>query len=425
MNGVGPPILGVAEVARYVRALIEGDERLRRVIVRGEISNFRGVHANGNAYFDLKDDQALLNSVMWGSNGLKLPRDFANGMQVDAEGHLSTYPRRSTYQLTVDVVRAVGHGDLHARYEELRERLQREGIFAQERKRPLPRYPRRIAVVTSPGAAAYQDFLRTMSAHASHVALVLVETPVQGREAAAGIAAALDRASALGVDAIALIRGGGSFEDLFAFNEEPVVRAIVRASVPVVTGIGHESDVTLADFAADLREPTPTAAARAIAPSRKELLGRIEQLRGRLLRARSNIIDERRQRLDYALGDLIAGARSAVGERRRVLAACETRLAQRSPQARLAAVHGRLLTTRRLLMTLGPRIAAGHAHRLGTLTARLAALDPSAVLQRGYAIVTHEGRVVREAAAVSIGALVEARLARGTLAARVEGSEHG
>ncbi|TAM77869.1 exodeoxyribonuclease VII large subunit [bacterium] len=425
MNGTGLPVLGVAEVARYVRALIEDDERLRRVIVRGEISNFRGVHANGNAYFDVKDDQALLNCVMWGSNGLKLPHDFANGMQIDAEGRLSTYPRRSTYQLIVDVARAVGQGDLHARYEELRERLQREGLFALERKRPLPRYPQRIAVVTSPAAAAYQDFLRTMGVHAAHVALVLVETPVQGREAAFGIAAALDRASALGVDAIALIRGGGSFEDLFAFNEEPVVRAIVRASVPVVTGIGHESDVTLADFAADLREPTPTAAARAIAPSRKELLGRVERLRGRLLRARSGIIEERRQRLDYAMADLVAGARAAVGQRRGALAACETRLAQRSPQARLAAVHGRLLTTRRLLMALGPRITAGDTHRLGTLMARLAALDPSAVLQRGYAIVTHEGRVVREAASVPLGALVEARLARGTLAARVERGEHG
>ncbi|TAM57911.1 exodeoxyribonuclease VII large subunit [bacterium] len=425
MNAAGPPVLLVGDVARYVRTLIEGDERLRRVTVRGEISNFRGIHANGNAYFDLKDDQALLNCVMWGSNGVVLPPEFANGAQVDADGRLSTYPRRSSYQLIVDRIRTVGQGDLHARYEELRERLQREGLFALERKRALPRYPRRIAVVTSPAAAAYQDFLRTMAAHAPYVSLLLVETPVQGREAAAGIAAALERASALEVDAIALIRGGGSFEDLFAFNEEPVVRAITQTRVPVVTGIGHESDVTLADFAADLREPTPTAAARAIAPARKELLGRVEQLRGRLVRQRNAIIDERRQRLDYALADLVTRTRGALAERRELLAAAEMRLARRSPRAGLAAAHGRLLVTKRHLSDLGVRVVARRAQRLNVLAAKLAVLDPEAILQRGYAIVTHAGRVVREAAEVRLGALIEARLARGTLAARVEGGDHG
>ncbi|MDE2571637.1 MAG: exodeoxyribonuclease VII large subunit [bacterium] len=419
------PIVGVGEIARYVRRLIEGDVRLQHIVVSGELSNFRGVSANGNAYFDLKDGQALLSCVMWGSTGVTPPRDLANGMQVHAEGRLSTYPGRSTYQLIVDDLRAVGRGDLHARYEELRERLQREGLFAEQRKRRLPAIPRAIAVVTSPAAAAYADFMRTMRAHAPYVSVRLVETPVQGRDAAASVAAALERASRLDVQAIALIRGGGSFEDLFAFNEEVVVRAIARARVPVVTGIGHESDVTLADFAADLREPTPTAAARAIAPARRELLERVARLRVRLMRARAGFVGERRQRADYAGGDLLRGVRSLLSERRHAVLSLERRLASRSPQARLAEVRGRYGTARRGLATLAPRLTAAAAHRLAGLQGRLCALDPAAVLQRGYAIVTHDGGIVRDAAAVPIGARIDARLARGTLAARVEGSEHG
>ncbi|HVA38461.1 MAG TPA: exodeoxyribonuclease VII large subunit [Candidatus Dormibacteraeota bacterium] len=440
-------ILAVGEIARYVRRLIEGDERLQQVTVSGELSNFKGVHANGNAYFDLKDGQALLNCVMWGSTGLRLPKDLANGLQVHAKGRLSTYPGRSTYQLVVDELLAVGRGDLYARYEELRERLQREGLFALERKRAVPAYPRRIAVVTSPAAAAYADFMRTMRAHAPHVAVVLVETPVQGREAAAGIAAALDRASRLDVEAIALIRGGGSFEDLFAFNEETVVRAVAGAGVPVVTGIGHESDVTLADFAADLREPTPTAAARAIAPSRRELLERVERLRARLGRVRLQIVDERRQRLDYALGDVVRGTRQLISGERQGVSDLEGRLVRRSPRARLATARGRFTAVERrlrdggaaaaagrgrllavqcrLLERYAPRLTAGFSHRLAAVRGRLSALDPEAVLQRGYALVTSAGKVVRDAAAVPVGDLVEARLARGTLVARVERSEHG
>jgi len=464
------PVLGVGEIARYVRRLIETDERLSHVIVRGEVSNFRGVHANGNAYFDLKDGQALLNCVMWGSLGLKLPQAFANGLRVDAEGRLSTYAGRSTYQLVVDEVRAVGQGDLHTRYEELRERLQREGLFALERKRPLPRYPRRIAVVTSRAAAAYADFLRTMASHAPYVEIVLVETPVQGREAASSIATALAAASRLGVDAIALIRGGGSFEDLFAFNEEVVVRAIARASVPVVTGIGHESDVTLADFAADLREPTPTAAARAIAPSRKELTERVAELERRLLRARVRIVDERRQRLDFALRGLTTAFRASLDGRRRTLLTTQVRLARSSPVARLhrseerlnaakqrlqardprfrlrelssrlatlqrvmgnaerrlVGRHGAQLTASSIaLRRIAPRLLSRFRQRLEGLSGKLSALDPASVLNRGYAILTVDGSVVKSAAQAPAGALVQGRLARGVLEMRVERSEHG
>lgn len=465
MSRQAAPILAVGEVARYVRRAIESDEQLQHVVVSGELSNFKGVHANGNAYFDLKDDQALLNCVMWGSTGLRLPKDLANGMQVHAEGRLSTYPRRSAYQLVVEELRAVGRGDLHARYEELRERLQREGLFALERKRALPRYPRRIAVVTSPAAAAYADFLRTMRAHAAYVQVALVPTPVQGSEAAASIAAAIDRAGRLDVDAIAIIRGGGSFEDLFVFNEEAVVRAIVRARVPVVTGIGHESDVTLADFAADLREPTPTAAARAIAPSRQELLARIEHLHARLLRTRAAIVGERRQRVDYALSDLRTTTQRLVAGKRTRADMRDFMLERHSPSARLklqrasvAALAGRLkLATQKTLFHSRDRIARVHpgalrvrlqrcagrlslldsrvrdtqrivlagTRRLELCTAKLSALGPHAVLSRGYAILSVDSRVVRSADAAPPGTLVAGQLAHGRLEMRVERSEHG
>jgi exodeoxyribonuclease VII large subunit len=459
-----PRVVGVKRLADYLKRKIEGDANLRIVSVRGEVSNLH-VNANGRWYFDLKEGEALLCCFAWPADAARFPA-FRNGTAVVATGGVSTYAGRSTYQLVVRAVAPDGIGDAHALFEERRKRLGAEGLFTPERKRPLPEYPFRVALVSSRGTNGALDFTTILRERAPHIGVVWCETPVQGPSAPAEIVAALARASRADVDLIVVTRGGGSFEDLFTFSDENVVRSVARARHPVVSAIGHTADQQLCDYAADRHFETPTAAAKAVGRDTVALrslladrLGRartcaelrVERLRGRLGTAlvRSKLIEPRyfllslAQRINDAETALEGRTAGALRERDLRVRTALRRLEVYDPSRRLgdrgrrlhaatfrleaamgscyARQHRRVGDIRKGLERVVPTLCQRPARRLELARTRLAASDPEAILQRGYAIVTAGEEILRDPAAVAPGVRVEARLARGTLHARVEG----
>ena len=279
----------VARLASYLARRVGDDPKLQWLGVRGEVSGLR-VQPNGNVYFDLKDREALLNCVAWAAAAASFPL-LRNGDEIVAVGAVGTYARRSTYQLSVTVVEAAGNvGRLHAQYEERKRKLEAEGLFASARKRPLPRFPFRVGLISSRSANGAGDFLAQARSLAPQVEVVLFETPVQGDAAAPEIVLQIERASRAELDFIVLARGGGSFEDLFVFSDERVVRALAAARHPTVAAIGHEADAPLVDFVADVRAATPSTAAQTVLPRRADLLRAIETQRTQAARAMARTI---------------------------------------------------------------------------------------------------------------------------------------
>jgi len=412
----GPQILTVSALARSVRDLLE--HRYPLLWVGGEISNFT-LAKSGHAYFVLKDAQAQVRCVMFRSRLRALDWEPRDGLQVEAQVLVTLYEARGEFQLTVELMRRAGPGARFEAFLRLRDRLEKEGLFAADAKRPLPALPRAIGVITSRDAAALRDVLTTLRRRNPSIGVVLYPVAVQGHGAAEGIAAALRVAGRRrDCDALLLVRGGGSIEDLWAFNEEIVARALRACPIPVVTGIGHETDFTIADFAADRRAPTPTAAAELVSPERERLLETISGLvrkagacavRG--LERRMLHVDQLSRRLVHPGARLVAQAEVLAQLRLRLGSAAGRLLADRQAEhlaARLrAAAHARL-----------DRASAACA-RLG---ASLSHLDPTRVLERGYSIVqTPDGVVVRDSSALVRGDSVLLRFARGGAEARIEG----
>ncbi len=435
-------VVAVSRLANYIATLFGRERAFARLGVRGEVSNLR-VQPNGNAYFDLKDRDALLNCVAFSEAAASFPV-LANGAEVVAYGTVQTYAKASRYQLRVfDVVAEGGSGVLHRRYEALKARLDGEGLFAPERKRPLPRYPFRVALVTSESADGARDFWTQAHARAPHVEVVLVPTPVQGEKAAPEIARAIALASAMPVDLIVLARGGGSFEDLFAFSDERVVRALAASRVPTVSAIGHEADVPLTDFVADHRAPTPSAAAQTVLPRRDDLLTHVRERARALHRDADRAVGSRRQQADRASLVLDRAMRERIRRLRDRLVTLDRRLHRAAPAARLAQRRARIEHERdRLTRSLAPflrrrrealgvrtvALRAAAARLMERRAARFALVkqtfrghDPDIIKQRGYAIVKDEnGRVLTDAESAPPGSIIHAELARGSLTARVE-----
>jgi len=397
--GPSPEPMTVGQVTRYVKSLLDGDYVLQDLWAEGEVSNFRVV-ASGHAYFTLKDDQASLRCVMWRSDVRRqalLPQD---GQSVLAHGRISVYEVAGTYQFYVDRVQLAGVGRLHLEFEALKQRLFKEGLFDAVRKRSLPPFPIRLGVVTSPTAAALRDILNVLARRYSLVQVVLSPTLVQGDQAPAQIAAAIQALNEhTDVDAIIVARGGGSLEELWAFNDERVARAIVDSRVPVISGVGHEVDFTIADFAADVRAPTPSAAAELAVPDQAELQAIVHAHSVRLAGALHRRVTERRQSLGY-LGQNLKRC-SPVG-RIRTLRQRVDELAQAGD---VCLRH--FLTLRR--------------EQLNGLASRLATLSPFATLERGYAIVRRAdtGHVVTSVQQVSAGEPVAVRVRDGEFGATV------
>jgi exodeoxyribonuclease VII large subunit len=387
------PILSVSELNGMARMTLE--KNLPLLWVAGEISNLTRA-ASGHIYFVLKDANAQVRCAIWRNKAQILSFRPENGQKVEVRALVTLYEARGDYQLNVETLRQSGQGLLFERFLALKAALEKEGLFAPERKRPLPSFPRHIAIVTSREAAALKDVLITLARRAPHLSVTLFPTPVQGEGAARQIAAALKAAAASGCEAILLCRGGGSLEDLWAFNEEEVVRAIRESNLPVISGIGHETDFTLADFAADLRAPTPTSAAEQICPDRALLLERLATLSRRLEQGwqrRLGRWEEQLDRLSFRLP---------------------------SPARQIATRHERLALQSHRLREAASRLLAGKQQSLERLALSLKQLNPEAVLARGYAIAFDaQNRAARDASRLTKGEILTLRLARGTASVAV------
>lgn len=410
-------VYGVSRVVAYIKRIISENKQLARIDVRGEVSNRS--EKNGRIYFDLKEGGDLLKCVAWSNAAAKLPR-FNNGDAVVVSGEFTTYPAQSIYQLDVKTLELTGIGQLYARFEMLRKKLEAEGLFDASRKRPMPAFPRRVALISARGKGA-EDFLTTMARRAPHVRIEFIETLVQGIDAPVEIAKALDRASAMEVDAIVLARGGGTYEDLFAFNEEPVVRAIVRAKHPVLTAIAHTANIHLADAAADKVAETPSNGAHYFGEIRDTYERRLELLSTRLARALREQQRLRLQRFDHALAGLERIGADFVNRKRARLLVIERRLNAQTPLARLAARARAVDSLRDRLRLLARNYTAPKLSRVQQWALKLDLYDPGQPLARGYAMVFHDGALVRDATSVPAGSMLEARVQHGTLLARVEG----
>jgi exodeoxyribonuclease VII large subunit len=378
-----PPIVTVSELNRRVRALL--DTQLEMLWVAGELSNVKKA-PSGHWYFCLKDPNAQVDCAMFRTRAQFLDFRPENGQQVEVRARVTLYEARGSYQLVVEEIRKAGLGALYEAFEKLKAKLLGEGLFEPERKKPLPAFPRAIGIVTSPAAAALRDVLTTLARRARMVPVILYPAQVQGETAGAQIARAIEIANARAeVDVLIVCRGGGSLEDLWAFNEEVVARAIAASLLPVVSGVGHETDFSISDFVADLRAPTPTAAAVAASPDRDSLCADVAALRRRLGRDIRRMIEIGSQRLDGATRRLLTPAERLARNRERV-----TGLARRLDTAWSREQH-----LRRLRMeSLGPRLRRAvpaslreRQQRVGALRTALAHLDPTQVLERGYSIV--------------------------------------
>ncbi len=437
-TGSPSEILSVTQLNRSVRDLLE--HRYPLLWVRGEISNCI-VAKSGHCYFVLKDAQAQIRCAMF-RNRMQLlnwqPRD---GMQVEVQGLVTLYENRGEFQLIAETLRQAGRGSLFEAFLRLKEKLETEGLFSAALKRPLPFLPRCIGIVTSPQAAALRDVLATLARRNPAAQIILYPTPVQGEGAGAKIAQAIRTASIRAeCDVLIICRGGGSMEDLWAFNDEAVARAMRACPMPVLSGVGHETDFTIADFAADLRAPTPTAAAELASPGRAELLERVSAMQAAIRHRLTRNIEIRAQRVDSLTRALQhpgqrlrerAGhleqlrlrleqsSRNRIGQQRRDLASLLHRMLLGMPRLpELAATlrsHGARLDT-------ASRVAQARcAARLAALNDSLEHLSPQKVLERGYSVVREPGgNLVRDASTLQIAATLDITFARGGALARVE-----
>ncbi|HTZ55698.1 MAG TPA: exodeoxyribonuclease VII large subunit [Candidatus Acidoferrum sp.] len=410
------PVYGVSRVVGYIKRLVSENRQLASIDVSGEISDRQD--RNGRIYFNLKENNDLLRCVVWSDVTPKLP-PFANGDAVIVSGNFTTYPAQSVYQLDVKALEPTGIGRLYARFEALRTKLEAEGLFEPARKRPMPRFPRRIALISARGRGA-EDFETTLAKRAPHIHVEFIDTLVQGLDAPVEIAKAIDAASRMDVDVIVIARGGGSYEDLFAFNEEPVVRAIVRAKHPVLTAIAHTADLHLADAAADRVAETPSNGAQYFGEIRDAYAHRLETLVARLDRALRERQRARAQRYDVVTAAFGRIARDFVERKRQRLLIAERRLAAQTPVARLAARERRVADLHGRLRALARGYTLQRLSRTQVLAALLESHDPGRPLQHGFAMIFHDGALVRDARSVPVGSLIEARLQRGTLTGRVE-----
>jgi exodeoxyribonuclease VII large subunit len=389
----------VSRLTQHIRTLLESDVTLQDVWVQGEISNL-GRPASGHIYFTLKDAGASLRGVMWKGDARRLTLPLQDGMEIEAHGRIGVYEPQGQYQFYADIIRPVGEGALYQEFLRLKARLETEGLFDAERKRPIPDLPHKIGIVTSATGAALRDMLNTLRRRLPLAEVILAPSPVQGDEAPPGLVAALEALAQREPDVILLARGGGSIEDLWAFNDERVVRAVAACDVPVISGVGHETDFTLCDFAADLRAPTPTAAAELATPiTLIDLSAYLQGMNTRLVASTLNLLTAQRSELT----------------------ASASRLRFVSPLRRIQTDRQRLDDfARRGISALKHRVALDRS-RLQGFERRLEALNPLAVLGRGYAVVSRQadGKLVSQVGQVKSGDRLRVRVSDGEFGATV------
>ena len=430
-------ILTVAQLNQAVGQLLE--RSIPAIWVRGEISNFTQA-ASGHWYFTIKDSRAAVRAVMFRSRASAVGFVPRAGDQVEIRARVSLYEPRGDYQLQVDAMRRAGLGNLYEAFLRLKEQLASEGLFDPARKRELAPLPRAIGVITSLHAAALRDVLSALARRAPQVPVIIYPAPVQGADAAGRLAAQVRLANQRAeVDTLLLVRGCGSIEDLWSFNDEALAREVAASAIPVVSGVGHETDFTIVDFVADLRAPTPTAAAELACTPRGELLGRVMDAARTLARGQQRRLERAAQRLDRAAGQLVSPAQRLEHQRERLnslgfrlasawsapqgarsarVALLAQRLEHRKPDTRRAAE--RVANAARQLGQAHARLRLQARNRLAAAGAQLRALDPGNTLARGYAIARDaQGRILRDAASLQPGQALELRFARGGAQAEV------
>ena len=392
-------VLKVSELTRYIRQLLEGDETLQDVWVQGEVSNL-STPRSGHIYFTLKDKEAALKCVIWRSNAMRVRVPLRDGQAVEVHGSIGVYERDGQYQLYVQSVRLAGEGLLYQEFLRLKAELEEEGLFAEERKRPLPDFPRVVGIVSSPTAAALQDILNTLRQRFPLADVVLSPTSVQGEAAPPEIVSAIQKLNReIKPDVIILARGGGSLEDLWSFNDERVVRAVAASEAPVVSGVGHETDFTLVDFVADMRAPTPTGAAVMAVPDIQEVHSDLLYMLGRLMGAFQSVLENKK-----------------------------THLRETSHRLQVSSPAWRIQNDLQRLDHLSERLlrAVRQAQQIRHLTwkdarNRLNSNNPLAILQRGYAVVRDsEGKILKNIGEIRSGQQVQVRLADGSFTADVK-----
>jgi exodeoxyribonuclease VII large subunit len=437
------PILTVSQLTAEIKSLLE--RNFEHLWVEGEISNLR-IPSSGHLYCTLKDESAQIRAVMFRMQNRLLKFQPEDGLQVVGYGRLTVYEPRGEYQLVLDHLEPKGLGALQLAFEQLKERLSREGLFDPARKKPLPSLPQKIGIVTSPTGAAIRDILQIIDRRFPNVHILLYPVRVQGAGAGQEIARAIDELGRTpGLDVMIVGRGGGSLEDLWAFNEEAVARAISRSPVPIISAVGHEIDFTIADFVADLRAPTPSAAAELVVRNKAELAQNLESLGWRLTRVVRTFLESRRERLSSLIHRL-ADPRKRLSDQRLRLEDLSSRLStsavqslrQRSerlrmttqgltylhPGRRVAEFSQRLAQLWRRLNLAGRSSLRSHRQGVEILAGRLQTLSPLAVLERGYSIsrVLPSRQIIREASLLKAGDRVTVRVHRGEFTARVERS---
>jgi exodeoxyribonuclease VII large subunit len=443
----GPETVG--ELTHRITAVLE--DSFADAWVVGEISNFNR-HTSGHIFFTLKDEWASIRCVLWKSAAGRLGRDIGDGVEVEVRGRIGVFEKQGNYQVYVSSIRPRGMGALEVAFRKLKERLEKEGLFAEARKRPLPRFPRRVGVVTSPTGAAVRDIIHVLTRRWPAAEIVLAPARVQGEGAAAEIVGGIENLNRLGgIDVMIVGRGGGSLEDLWPFNEEVVARAIYASAVPVVSAVGHETDFSISDFVADVRAPTPSAAAEMVVPDRKEILAAVDSLQGRLGRGLMHIVDllrdglalfaahrffrypqdivlTRVQVIDDAAQHLLAAMKDKGAAQWMRLERAAGGLARHSPQARWRESEAALkMATFRLHTAARTLLAHRWTVAVGRLAGRLEDLNPDRVLARGYSrtVLDRTGRILTRAADATTGDLIRTHLAQGVLKSRVTEAEAG
>ncbi len=432
----------VSQLTRRVKGALES--QIGAVWVAGEISNWR-VSPAGHSYFTLKDETSQLRAVMFRGKLSQVKFEVENGLEVLIYGAISVYEQRGEYQIVCDEMQPRGMGALQLAFEKLKAKLEAEGLFDPARKKPLPLLPRRIGIVTSPTGAAIRDMLNVIGRRFAHVHVLLYPARVQGDGAGAEIVAGIRALDEYGVDVMIVGRGGGSLEDLWCFNEEPVVRAIAAATTPIISAVGHETDFTLADFVADLRAPTPSAAAELVVQEQESLAqavvdhrrrltraldSAVARLRARLDRVQSSFVFRRpeellrqlRQRTDDARMSLEQTLRQRLADSRYSVEKCVRALALLSPAAQVHRAHERLASMRARLLGAGLRIPVRKRADLRTRAAQLDALSPLAILGRGYSVTwkTLGDELVRRADQLKPGDAIRVRFGEGSAEATVQ-----
>lgn len=390
--------LSVTQINLYIKEVISRDDILSDVLVKGELSNFKA-HSSGHMYMSLKDESGVMRAVMFRSAAARLNFRPQNGMKVIAHGRVAVYERDGQYQLYIDDMQQEGQGDLYAAFEQLKKKLAAEGLFDPKHKKPLPKYPKKVGVVTAPTGAAIRDIINVLSRRFSYSDVVLYPVLVQGENSAASIVSAIEYFNATKLaDVLIVGRGGGSIEDLWSFNEEIVARAIYDSRIPIVSAVGHEIDFTISDFVADLRAPTPSAAAELVVPSQVELNEKFNNVYRMLYRQAMQVIERGRMRVER----------------------CSDRPVFKNPVSKINDERQYLDSLSHMFETACKAALRTKRQELAEAAAKLNGLSPLGTLGRGYSLIKDDsGRVVRSVSQVNSGDMINVTVADGDFSARV------